>query len=191
MRRILFPVVILAAATAACGKSTSPTAPSNSESGVAASPSPNGPASPSSATVMGRVQSAVQGTTVAVAGTSATTALDSSGAFRLSVAPGDVQLQVTSRGSSAMVGIQSVQPAQTVEVVLSVAGTAATLESEVRHGAGEAELKGVVEALPPATSALAFKAAGRTIVTTASTVFVKGGISRTFADSSAWGSASK
>src|SRR5678815_1266130 len=96
MRRILFPVVILAAVTAACGKSTSPTAPSNSESGVAASPSPNGPASPSGATVMGRVRSAVQGTTVAVAGTSATTALDSSGAFRLSVAPGDVQLQVTS-----------------------------------------------------------------------------------------------
>ena len=99
---------------------------------------------------MGRVQSASQGTSIAVAGTSASTAVDPSGAFQLSVSPGDVQLQVTSRGASAMVGIQAVQPAQTVEVVLSVAGTSATLESEVRHGAGEAELKGVVEALPPA-----------------------------------------
>ena len=65
---------------------------------------------------MGRVQSASQGTTIAVAGTSASTALDAAGAFRLNVSPGDVQLQVTSRGASAMVGIQSVQPSQTVEV---------------------------------------------------------------------------
>jgi len=182
MRRVLSSVVVLAVMMAACGKSSSPTAPSNAGSGVPASPSPSGPASPSGATVMGRVQSASQGTTIAVAGTSASTALDAAGAFRLSVSPGDVQLQVTSRGASAMVGIQSVQPSQTVEVVLSVAGTSATLESEVRHGAGEAELKGLVEALPPTTSALSFRAAGKTIVTNASTVFVKGGISRTFAD---------
>jgi len=182
MRRVLSSVVVLAVMTAACGKSSSPTAPSNAGSGVPASPSPGGPASPAGATVMGRVQSASQGTSIAVAGTSASTAVDPSGAFQLSVSPGDVQLQVTSRGASAMVGIQAVQPAQTVEVVLSVAGTSATLESEVRHGAGEAELKGVVEALPPSTSALTFKAAGKTIVTNAATVFVKGGISRTFAD---------
>jgi len=182
MRRVLFPIVVLAVMTAACGKSSSPTAPSNAGSGAPASPSPGGPASPSGAIVMGRVQSASQGTSIAVAGTSASTAVDPSGAFQLSVSPGDVQLQVTSRGASAMVGIQAVQPAQTVEVVLSVAGTSATLESEVRHGAGEAELKGVVEALPPATSASTFKAAGKTIVTNASTVFVKGGIARTFAD---------
>jgi uncharacterized protein DUF5666 len=185
MRRVLSSVLVVAAlGAAACGgKSTSPTAPSNAGPGAApASPAPNGPATPSGATVMGRVLSASQGTTIGVAGTSSSAALDSSGGFRLSVSPGDVQLQVTDRGATAMVGLPGVQPAQTVEVIVNVAGTSASLESEVRHGAGEAELKGVVEALPPTTAAQSFRAAGKTIVTTTSTVFVKGGVNRTFAD---------
>jgi len=183
MRRVLSSVFILAAiATGGCGKSSTPTAPSNAGTGAPASPSPTGPAAPSGATVMGHVQSAAQGTTIAVAGTSSSAVLDGSGGFSLNVSPGDVQLQVKSAAATATVAIQAVQPAQTVEVIVSVAGASATVESEVRHGAGEAELKGVVEALPPTTSASTFKAAGRTILTTASTVFVKGSVTRTFAD---------
>jgi len=49
-------------------------------------------------------------------------------------------------------------------------------------GATEAEVKGVVEALPPATAPLTFKAAGRTVVTNGSTVFKDGSIARSFAD---------
>ncbi len=69
-----------------------------------------------------------------------------------------------------------------VEVVVTVAGGAATLESEVRHGAGEAELKGMVEALPPSTPALTFRAAGTNVRTDSSTVFVNGSMIRSFSD---------
>ncbi len=185
MRRILSSTMIAAALVAAScgGKGTTPTGPSHSGAGAPTSPSsPGGPAVPSGATVMGRVQSASQGTTIAVAGSSSSTALDPSGGFSLGVSPGDVQLRVTIAGANATVSIPSVQPAQIVEVVVSLAGASARLESEVRHGGGEAELKGVVEALPPGPPPLTFTAAGKTIVTNASTVFVKGGAPRTFAD---------
>lgn len=49
-------------------------------------------------------------------------------------------------------------------------------------GNAEAEVEGLVESLPPTTPALTFKAAGRTIVTTASTTFKDGSVTRTFAD---------
>ena len=48
--------------------------------------------------------------------------------------------------------------------------------------AAEAEFAGLIEALPPATPALTFTAAGRTVVTTAATAFKDGSIARTFAD---------
>jgi hypothetical protein len=69
-----------------------------------------------------------------------------------------------------------------VEVVVSLSGASASLDSEVRHGAGEAELAGVIDALPPTTAAATFTAAGKTVVTNASTVFVKGSVTGTFAD---------
>jgi hypothetical protein len=46
----------------------------------------------------------------------------------------------------------------------------------------EAEFKGLVEAVPPATPALTFRAAGRTVVTTGSTAITEDGIARAFAD---------
>lgn len=46
----------------------------------------------------------------------------------------------------------------------------------------QAEFRGTVEALPPTTAPLTFRAAGRTIVTTASTTFFEGGIARNFAE---------
>jgi hypothetical protein len=79
-----------------------------------------------------------------------------------------------------MVPIAGVQAAQTIEVVVSVSGGSANLESEVRHGAGESELKGVVEAVPPATAALTFRAAGKTVATNAATTFVNGTIASLF-----------
>jgi hypothetical protein len=182
MQRLLTTTVLVAAlAAAACGgKSGTPTAPSSEGTSAAA---PSGPVTPGSATITGRVQSAGAGATVAVAGSPASTGLDSAGNFTLrNVTPGDVQLRVTSASANAMVPLAGVQAAQTVEIVVTMAGSSANVESEVRHGAGEAELKGVVEALPPTTPALAFKAAGKTVVTNASTVFVNGSGTRTFAD---------
>src|SRR5262245_30729301 len=48
-------------------------------------------------------------------------------------------------------------------------------------GAAEAEVKGTIEALPPTTAPLTFRAAGRTVVTNGSTVFKDGSIVRSFA----------
>jgi len=47
--------------------------------------------------------------------------------------------------------------------------------------ASTAEVKGVVSAIPPTTAALTFMAAGKTIVTNASTTFTKGSATVTFA----------
>ena len=44
----------------------------------------------------------------------------------------------------------------------------------------QAELKGVVEALPPTTAQLTFRAAGKLVTTTTSTTFIEDGIVRTF-----------
>jgi len=44
------------------------------------------------------------------------------------------------------------------------------------------QIEGTVTALPPTTAALTFAVAGKTVVTTSSTVFVNDGATRTFAD---------
>ena len=100
MQRLLTTTVLVAAlAAAACGgKSGTPTAPSSEGTSAAA---PSGPVTPGSATITGRVRSAGAGATVAVAGSPASTGLDSAGNFTLrNVTPGDVQLRVTRTGST-------------------------------------------------------------------------------------------
>jgi Domain of unknown function (DUF5666) len=49
-------------------------------------------------------------------------------------------------------------------------------------GNTEVEIKGAIEALPPATAPLTFRVAGRNVLTTASTLFKDGSLTRTFAD---------
>jgi hypothetical protein len=183
MRKSLGAIMVAAALSAAAcgGKGNAPTAPSGGGAGTPVSPA--GPASPAAATIIGSVQNASAGATVGIGGTSMSAALDPAGRFTLANVPaGDVQLQVNSGAAQAAVPIPGVQASQTVEVVVMVSGASASLESEVRHGVGEAELKGVVEALPPTTPALTFKAAGKTVTTNGSTVFVSHGATRTFAD---------
>ena len=187
MRRSLGLTLLAAVLAGACGGS-SPTSPS---SGGAA---PG--ASAGSAMITGSVQGAtasaltaasngiaLTGVTVRVLGTSISSTVDAGGRFTLMNVPaGTVQLQLTGGGANASVTLSSVQASQTVDVVLAVAGTTASLESEVRSGAGQAELEGRVESLPPTQPALTFKAAGRTVKTDAATRFVDGSQSRTFAD---------
>jgi hypothetical protein len=100
----------------------------------------------------------------------------------INVPTGTVQLQLTGGGANATVTLGSVQPSQTVDVVIAVAGTSGSVESEVRSGAGEAELEGRVESLPPTMPTLTFKAAGRSVKTDSSTRFLDGSQTRTFAD---------
>lgn len=126
---------------------------------------------------------AITGVTVTVVGTGISATVDAGGRFTLlNVPPGTVQLQLTGGGANATVTISTVEASQTIDVVLAVSGASASLESEVRSGAGEAQLEGRVESLPPTMPALQFKAAGRTVKTDSATRFLDGSVARSFAD---------
>jgi hypothetical protein len=126
---------------------------------------------------------ALTGVTVAVVGTTISSTVDAGGRFMLAnVPPGTVQLQLTGGGANATVMVGTVQSSQTVDLVVAVSGSTASIESAVSSGAGEAQLEGRVESLPPTTAALTFKAAGRTVKTDASTRFMDGSQTRTFTD---------
>jgi len=177
-------MVAAALLTVGCGgKSASPTSPStagNSGSAAMITGSVQGATSALTAATAGP---AITGVTVTVVGTNISSTVDAAGRFALmNVPPGTVQLQLTGGGANATVTIDTVQASQTIDVVVTVAGASASVDSEVRSGAGEAQLEGRVESLPPTTPALTFKAAGRTVKTDASTRFVDGSLTRTFAD---------
>ena len=174
MRRVLGAVLIVTALTAACGGKGSPTAPSG---GAGVPAAPGAPAPGPGATITGSVQgsaassllsasgaAALTGVTVTVVGTSVTSGVDAAGRFTLmNVPPGDVKLQLTGGGANAALTLGSVQASQTIDVVVIVSGSSASLDSEIRSGAGEAQLEGRVESLPPSMPALTFKAAGRSV----------------------------
>lgn len=193
MRRFLALFLVAATASAAaCGKGGTPTSPSTPGSGA-----PTGaPAPGSTATVTGSVQggsasalvavsggAALTGVTVTVVGTSISAAVDAGGRFALTnVPPGDVRLQLTGGGANATISLGMVQASQTVDLVVMVSGATASIDSQVKSGAGEAELEGRVESLPPTMAALTFKAAGRTVKTDGATRFLDGSAARSFAD---------
>ncbi len=154
MRRLLGFVMIAATLTAWCGGKGSPTAPS--EGTGAPTTTPSGP----TATITGSVQGsaavssllsasighALTGVTVTVVGTSLTSSVDAAGRFTLTnVPPGEVRLQLTGGGTNAILTLGGVQASQVVDVVVMVSGSSASIYSEVRSGAGEAQLEGRVE----------------------------------------------
>ena len=188
MRRNLGMTLLAALLTGACGGgSGSPAGPSTTATtpGIGASAvimgSVQGPSSNALTAASGGA--ALTGVTVSVVGTAISTPVDAAGRFMLPNVPaGAVQLQLTGGGANATVTLGTVQSSQTVDVVVAVSGSTASIESDVRSGAGEAQLEGRVESLPPTTAALTFKAAGRTVKTDASTRFLDGSQLRTFAD---------
>jgi Domain of unknown function (DUF5666) len=177
MRRLLGLILAFSAVAAACGGKG------------ATSPSETGATTPGGATGSATIAGAVQGAlpaSVAVSGTSVSSPVDPAGRFTLANVPsGDVQLQFSGGGASAMLPVAAVQPAQRIDLVVSVTGSSAAIESQVRSGGGGAELEGRVESLPPtppSVDPLSFSAAGRLVKTDASTRFQDGSQSRTFAD---------
>jgi hypothetical protein len=184
---------MMSAAFAACGgRSTTPTAPSTATTSPAPQPSPgSGPGATISGTLQSQSSAAsfgysalgspLSGMTITVVGTSISAVADGNGHFSLSNVPaGDVQLRITAPGTDATVSVTQVQDSQSVQVVIVVSGNTATVDGELRSGAGEAELEGRVEALPPTTASLTFKAAGQLVTTDAFTKFIDGSISRSF-----------
>jgi hypothetical protein len=192
MRREIGIVTIIAAAlVAACGgTNTAPTGPSTV--GAVVPGAPSGPF----ATITGSVQApsagvttmAIRGAaltslTVSVVGTTISANVDGNGRFTLVGVPtGAVQLRFSGAGTDATLTVDTVQAAQTVDLVVVVSGTTASIDSSVRSGAGQAELEGRVESLPPTMPALTFKAAGHTVKTDTSTRFLDGSATRAFSD---------
>jgi hypothetical protein len=173
MRRALAFILSISAIAAACGGKGNPTSPS--EAGLPASGA-------GSATIAGAVQGALP-SAVTVTGTTVTSSVDAGGRFTLANVPsGDVQLQFSGGGAAATLPVAAVQPAQRIDLVVSVTGSSAAIESQVRSGGGGAELEGRVDSLPPTTPALSFKAAGKLVNTDSSTRFQDGSATRTFAD---------
>ena len=175
MPRKLGLILALGVITAACsGKSDTPTTPTDA--------STTSRPSSGSATIAGAVQGGLP-STVAVAGTNVASPVDGGGRFTLANVPsGDVQLQFSGGGASAMLPVSAVEPAQHIDLVVSVSGASAAIESQIRSGGTGTELEGRVESLPPTTAALSFKAAGRLVVTDSATRFQDGSAARAFAD---------
>ena len=176
MRRAFAIILSFAALTAACGgKSATPTSPS--EGGLSTG------GATGSATIAGAIQGALP-STVSVAGTAVMSSVDGGGRFTLANVPaGNVQLQLSGGGANAMLAIAAVQPAERIDLVVSVAGSAAAIESSVRSGGASAELEGRVESLPPTVpDPLSFRAAGRLVKTDSSTRFQDGSATRSFSD---------
>jgi len=185
MRRVLGFTLVMAVLAAACGGKggSSPTAPTGNGSSSASAVITGSVQGAAGAFTSAGFGAAITGVTVTVVGTNISATVDAGGRFTLNNVPtGTVQLQLTGGGANATVTISTVQASQTIDVVLSVAGSSASLESEVRSGSGEAQLEGRVESLPPTMPALTFKSAGRTVKTDSSTRFVDGSQSRSFAD---------
>ena len=190
MRRFTEALIVAAALMAGCGgKGANPTAPSNTGGNTPVTPA--GPMATITGSVQGAAANAVvarsggpalTGVTVTVVGTSISVSVDVAGRFTLlNVPPGDGQLQLSGSANGTL-PISSVQPLETIDLVVMVSGSAASIDSQVRSGTGQADLEGRVESLPPTMPPRTFKAAGRQVTTDSATRFLDGSITRSFAD---------
>jgi hypothetical protein len=167
--RFLVLSVVFLFSTVACGGSgNSPTAPGPSGS-TGASITGSVLSGASSAMTAGSTGQSIPGLTVTVSGTSIASGLDATGRFHLTGVPsGDIQLQF-SGPASGTIPVSGVKPTESITLVVSVSSSSVTLESAARTGAGDEELEGRIESLPPTMAAGSLKVAGRTVTTNSST----------------------
>ena len=181
-RSLLLSAVLFCFVAAGCAGSGSPVAPGPSSAGgasISGSILSGGSSSAMTSSING---SAINGLVVTVAGTAIKSSVDAAGRFRLDGVPnGDLQLQFTGP-VTATIPVPQVQPAETITLVLSLSTTTVTLESQLRSGAGEEQVEGRIESLPPTMPAGSLKVAGRTVTTDASTTFRNSGGTAAFAD---------
>jgi Domain of unknown function (DUF5666) len=182
LRRIGALAVLSIAVTAVgCGGSSkSPTAPTSTGGSGAVI---TGTVRSGGASIAASTSAADQGVSVSVVGTNVRSGLDATGRFSLSGVPaGDLQLKFTGTGVDATLPVSQVQASQTIELVVNLAGSFATLESERRQSSGDVQLEGRIESLPPTMDPNTLKLSGNTIVTDGSTRIVRGGADRPFSD---------
>lgn len=118
---------------------------------------------------------------VSVSGTNIRATMSASGGFTLEDVPaGDIELRFTSDGFDAGLTLDDVESSQTITIAVSMTGTSVELEAEERSLNGETQLEGRVESLPPTVAAATLVVAGRTVATTAGTVFRLNGAAAAF-----------
>lgn len=172
-------LVALVLTAVGCGSSKSPTAPSTSTAGAVIT----GTVRSGAAAVQANTGAAGQGVTVSVAGTDVRSGIDAAGRFSLTGVPaGDVQLKFTGTNVDATLSLTQVEATQTIELVVNLAATFATVESEQRSGSGGVEIEGRVESLPPTQPDKTFKVAGLVVLTDDNTRFERGGDDEHFED---------
>jgi len=177
----VLPALVLSVIATGCGGSGSPVAPEPSGAGGASITGSilSGGSSAMTGSSSGRTLDAL---VVTVAGTSIKSSLDATGRFRLDGVPsGDLQLQFTGP-VTATIPVPQVQPTETITLVLSLSTTTVILESQQRSGAGDEQVEGRVESLPPTMAAGSLQVAGRTVSTDASTIIRRGGSTAGFSD---------
>jgi uncharacterized protein DUF5666 len=177
--------VLLGAAlvVSACGGgSSSPTSPTNGGGGEATA-TISGTVRAGSPLLAASTGAAMSGLVVTVVGTNISASVDAADRFTLNgVPPGDATLKFTGAGVDSTVPLAQLQPAETVSLVLSVAGAAVSVDSEIRSTASSQQREGRVESLPPTTAANTLIVSGKTVKTDSGTRVEQGGAAKSFAD---------
>lgn len=180
MRKALLfsPIIaILALFLVACGTSmaNSPVAPDAPAAAGANSAVLSGTVGTGSGLGLGAsTTGSVAGLTISVVGSSESAAVDATGRFRLVVIPSDdVRLKIAGPGVDSTTSVGAVGAGDTIEITITVNGSTADIEDSDHDSHEGREIEGRVEAIPPTTAAGAFVVAGKTVMTTASTVFRK------------------
>jgi hypothetical protein len=169
----------------ACGGGGSPTAPGSTTIPGAGgfTATIGGSVRAGSAQLATTSNGAPAGLVVSVVGTTISSGIDAAGRFNLAGVPaGDVRLQFKAPGLDTTVPLTPVQPSQSVDLVVNVSGSSVTVEAEVRTTAGDVDLEGRVESLPPTMPAGSLVVAGRTVTTNDATRIEQGGAQKTFDD---------
>jgi hypothetical protein len=123
------------------------------------------------------------GLTITVVGTTNTAVVSGNGSFTLNGVPaGNVDLRLNGPGWSQLISLLELQTGQIVTITITLDGTVASLDSELRRGPAGEQLEGRIESLPPTTPADTFIVAGRSVTTSNATTFVLNGQPATFAD---------
>ncbi len=175
-------LAVVVARTVACGGSQNPASPSNQ------STSPSGGGAVINGTVLGgsalaRSADTTGGSmTVTVVGTNITATVSLTGQFTLNGVPsGDIQLKFHGNSGDAILQLLQLAQGQTLTVTITIQGTTATTETEVRTDqSGLTQVEGRIEAID--TAAQTFVVAGKTILMTGTTVMRHGNTPYVFAD---------
>jgi hypothetical protein len=184
MRPVIATVSLLALlVSAACGRgtATSPTSVQAAGAQITGAFISSGSLAPQSLRPL--ATTSVAGMIVTISGTSIRATVQSNGTFTLEDVPnGDVEMVFTGQGLESRVGLSGVKTREAIAVTLSLTETAVVLEASRRSTAGEVQVEGRVEAVPPATAPLTFMVGGFDVTTDGSTSFVMGSSPAAFTD---------